>query len=99
MLSLLQKIVCAVESVPVKLADFLVAIVNGVFVALGALLTVALQLLPVMPTAPPAPDSAVLSALNWAFPLGSILAGMGALVALWTFFLVVKIALRWAKAI
>lgn len=99
MLSVLKAILCAIVSMAAHIADLLVLVFNSFVLVVATVAGALVSLLPSMPDAPPAPDSSVLVDLNWLFPLGAILAGMVALTALWTSYLLLSIALRWVKAL
>lgn len=77
----------------------LVEVVNLIIAAVGALLAVLFLLLPDLPDVPdnPAPD-----AVGWiAFfiPAGPILAFAALLITAYTAILIIRIALRWVKAL
>jgi hypothetical protein len=99
MISLLTNIWHGVLSIPYLIADFLVMVLNGLIAAIGALAAAVLSLLPSFPDTPDAPDSGVLGFLNWVVPLGPMIASFAILIAAWTSFLVIKIALKWVKAL
>jgi hypothetical protein len=99
MLSLLSKILCAIEQLGAKFLNGAITAVNATADAFGFLAGLLLGLLPQMPDAPAKPDNAILNAVNWLFPVGGIVAGCLVLLGLWTAYLVLRIALRWAKAL
>jgi hypothetical protein len=68
----------------------------GVIAAAAAAL---MALLPSMSSAPSLGTPTWLSWLNWFFPVGDLLAGLTALLGLWTGFLVVRWGLRLVRAI
>jgi hypothetical protein len=74
-------------------------VINDGFVVLGVMLTAALAALPPFPAPPDAPSTGILAFICWIFPLGPMLAIFSGLVTCWITFLVVKIALRWVKAL
>lgn len=98
MFSILESVWHAVLSVPYLVITFFVLAINGAIISLGALLGVALSLLPSFPSAPK-PASGVLGGLLWFLPLGSIMAVFTLLVSAWVTFLGVKVALKWGRAL
>jgi hypothetical protein len=99
MISLLSKILCAIEGLAVHLADWLVAIVNLLVAAIGALAAAIVSLLPGFPAPPDHPSSTILGYVNWFLPLGGLLAGFAVFVGIWALWLLIAIPLRWVKAI
>lgn len=77
----------------------LVSVINLLIEAIGVALGAFLSLLPVMPAAPTAPVASWVGWLNWLFPIAPLLAGLTVCVGLWLVFLVVRIPLRWLKAL
>jgi hypothetical protein len=99
MLTLLQKILCAIEALGVKFLNGLITVVNLVIDGVGLFAGAIVGLLPVMPDPPAKPDNAILNAVTWLFPVGGIVAGCIVLLGLWTGYLVIRVALRWVKAL
>jgi hypothetical protein len=77
----------------------LVDAVNALIAALGAVLAAAMSLLPGLPPVPQLGTVAWLGWLNWFFPVTTLLAGLAAFVLIWVTFLLVRIALKWARAL
>lgn len=77
------------------LIDFL----NLLIVAVGALIGVLFALLPDMPPVPQPPESGVLQAFAFVFPVAAVVAVMGLFVSAYIAVLLVRIALRWVKAL
>lgn len=77
----------------------IISALNLVIAAVGALIEVLLSLLPLMPATPSAPVTAWVGWLNWLFPVGELLAMLAVCVGLWLVFLVVRIPLKWVKAL
>jgi hypothetical protein len=98
-LGALKAILCAVLNVPYVIADWLVAVVNLLVAAVGALATGVLALCPPFPDPPDAPLGGFIGWLNWFFPVGGLLAGLAVFMGLWTLFLVVRTALKWVRAL
>jgi hypothetical protein len=73
--------------------------INGTIAAVGALLALVVALLPHMPAAPDLGSATWLGWLNWLVPVGPMLAIAAAMIAAWVFFLAVRVALRWVKAL
>jgi hypothetical protein len=99
MLSVLHDIWCAVLDVPYVIADFLVLVVNLLVAALGAFAAGLIALCPPFPDPPSSPVGGFVGYLNWFFPIGGLLAGLATFMAMWTLFLVVRIGLRWVRAL
>lgn len=99
MLQVLVDILTANRAVGQLLLWALVSCINLLIAAVGAALSAFLSLLPLMPPAPDAPIASWVGWLNWIFPIGPLIAGLGVCVGLWLVFLVVRIPLRWLKAL
>ena len=99
MIELLQRIVCELVKIPVKLIDLVVMVVNFVIQAFGALAGVLVGLLPTFPDAPAPPSSGIIAYANWFVPLAPIIAAIGMFIVLWLVWLLLAIALRWVKAV
>ncbi len=77
----------------------LVGIANLVILAIGGWVQLLMLLLPGMPAAPTVPVASWVGWLNWLFPIAPMVGALGVFVALWVTFLVVRIPLKWAKAL
>ena len=99
LLSPLHAILCAVFQLAGRLIDFLVLIANVLVLTIGTVIAALLSLLPTMPDPPEAPGGGVVGLLNWVFPVGPLVATCAGLTALWLAFLVIRIGLRWVKAL
>lgn len=77
----------------------LVSAVNLLIAAVGTLIAFVLGLLPSLPTPPTVPSGSWLAWLCWFMPVGSLVAGFGLMVTAWIAFLLIRIALKWAKAL
>lgn len=99
MLDVLGRILCALLALAAWIIDALVVALNAAIAGLAAAGAFAVGLLPSMPDAPAAPTSGVLELANWVFPIGAFLASAAGLLILWTGFLVVRVILRWVKAL
>ena len=76
----------------------LFAAVNALIAALGAVLAAAMSVLPTLPT-PPDVSGTWMAWLNWVVPVGPLLAILASFVLIWVSFLLVRIALKWARAL
>ncbi|MBJ7330725.1 MAG: hypothetical protein JHC95_12570 [Solirubrobacteraceae bacterium] len=77
----------------------IVSAINVLIAACGLALGAFLSLLPAMPTPPAAPVAEWVGWMNWLFPVAPLLAGLTVCVGLWLVYLVVRIPLRWLKAL
>lgn len=73
--------------------------INLLIVAVGALIGVLMALLPDMPDAPEPPDEGILATLAYFYPVGAVVAALALFVAAYVALLVIRIALRWVKAL
>jgi len=96
--SIFQAILCAIENLALSILAVLVMGLNAFVVAIGGVVAALLLLLPNMPDHPPAMDSGVLGWLNWIVPIGGVLSVWTIVLSLWLAFLVLRIALRWMRA-
>jgi hypothetical protein len=90
--------VIALLDIGSMLHDALVTVVNALIVAVAAVINAAMSILPSLPT-PPDVSGPWMGWLNWIVPVGPLLAGLSAFVAIWVSFLVLRIALKWARAL
>jgi len=97
-LTFLGEILHGILDLPYVVINLLVGVVNAIIAALAAIAAAALSLLPGFPD-PPSPPGGVVGALLWVFPLGTVLAFFGLMVAAWITFLAVKVALNWFKVL
>lgn len=95
----LQTIVCILRNIALAVLAGGAALVNLVIKGLGAFIALVLLLLPGLPAPPQPPDSDLLAAVNWVFPVGAFLAAGAAFIAMYAAFIVIRIAVRWVKAI
>jgi hypothetical protein len=74
---------------------------NEVIKALGVLASAALAILPAMPSFPSLPSqfTEVMGWINWFFPVGTVFDIAAFLVTAWLIWMVVRVALHWAKVI
>jgi len=77
----------------------LVTVLNLLIEAVGALISVLLLALPSMPDAPDAPVAEWMGWLNWLAPVAPMVAALSVFVGLWLAFLVIRIPLKWVKAL
>lgn len=98
MISLLSQIVsqfiCWVETA-------LVFVLNGVILALAAIVGVVTGLMPDIPSAPslPGPLTTALSWIAWFFPVGTLIDVLAFLLAAWLIWIGVATVLRWVKVV
>ncbi len=77
----------------------LVTWINLMIVAIAGALGLFIGLLPSMPAAPAPPQGSWLDWLNWAVPVADLIAGLLVFVGLWAVYLLVRIPLRWLRAL
>jgi len=77
----------------------LIDAINVLIIAVGALVGLLLSALPDMPSAPTAPASPWIGWLNWLIPVAPMVAALSLFVGLWVAFLVIRIPLKWVKAL
>lgn len=99
MLSILQEILCVLQALATYVLVAIVWAFNAVIAAFGAFMAAILALLPDFPDAPSSPPSGVLGWLTWVVPLGPLVAGLALFVTCWALFLVIRIPLKWIKAL
>jgi hypothetical protein len=73
--------------------------INAILIALVAAWNAALSLLPGMGTSPALGNPQWLGWLNWAYPIGALVAGLTTVVGIWSLFLVVRYVLRLIRAV
>lgn len=74
--------------------------INGLIAAIGAVLSGLFAALPSMP-ALPSPPTALTTAeawVAWVFPVSTMIDALAFVLSMWLLWVVVAIALRWAKA-
>jgi hypothetical protein len=99
MITLLQYVWNAIRSVPFLIADFLIQAFNLVIIGFAVMAAALWSLLPSFPSAPAPPSGGVAGALAWIAPIGTIVTGFSLLVSCWIAFSVIKVALKWVKAL
>ena len=99
MLDALLQIVCLLRNVLVAVAWAGVELVNLLVRALGLMAQVLVGLLPAMPAHPAPLYTGILDWVNLMFPVGPVLVMFSTALALWTAFLLIRIPLRWVKAV
>jgi hypothetical protein len=99
MIGLLSGILCVLKTAATGVLWALVTATNLLIAAVGSLASVTLGLLPTMPAAPTPPPGSVLSVVNYFLPLGGLVAGLAVFVSVWLAFLVIRIPLKWIKAL
>ncbi len=98
MIGLLEDILSVFEDFVVYVLAGLVDAVNLVFSAVGSVVSAIFLLLPSMADAPALGSPEWLAWANWFYPIGSVVAIFLALLALYIAYLVVRWALRLARA-
>ncbi len=99
MIGLLQEILCVLEGLAKYVLVGVVWAINALVDAIGAFMAFILGLLPDFPDPPSHPPSGVLGWLTWVIPLGPLVAGLALFVTCWVAFLVIRIPLKWIKAL
>lgn len=76
-------------------------VINAIVIALAAVVSTVIGLMPDIPTPPSMPDAmtTALSWIAWFFPVGTVVDIFAFLAAAWLIWLGVSVILRWAKAI
>jgi hypothetical protein len=77
----------------------LVSFANLLIEAIGTAIGAFMSLLPSMPAPPSVPVADWLGWLNWLFPIGPMVAALAVFVAVWIAFLLIRIPLKWVKAL
>jgi len=100
MLGIFTAILCVLQNIFLAILWAPLAIINLVIAALAALVVGIISLLPTIwePLSWDAPPEAM-GWLSWAYPMGSVIAFLGVCVFVWASFLLVRVALNWAKAL
>lgn len=81
------------------MADLLINICNGLISAVASFIGVLLALLPTSPFASVSVNSTWLSYINYFIPVGTILTHLGLYLTAALSYYIIRIGLRWAKAI
>lgn len=81
------------------MGNLLINIVNSLIAGVGTLITGLLALLPTSPFASVSVDSTWLSYVNYFIPVGTILVHLGLYLTAALSYYIIRIGLRWAKAI
>lgn len=101
--ALLTSVFHAIANVLTNLAHVIVVGLqtwaNGMIAIVGAAVSLFVNLLPTMPSAPSSPVGGWVSSLNWLVPVAPLVAGLVTFVGLWAIYLVVRIPLRWLKVL
>ena len=77
----------------------IVTAINAVVAAVGGLIGAVLSVLPDLPSVPQPPDSGFLHAFAWVMPIGGMVAMLALFTGLYVTVLLVRVVLRWAKAL
>ena len=77
----------------------LITVLNLLIAAVGVLIAVLLALLPSMPASPQVAAAQWIGWLNWLIPVAPMVGALLVFVGLWVVFLVVRIPLKWVKAL
>jgi hypothetical protein len=93
-------LICILENLLLSLLAIGIWFVNGLVHALAAFLAVLIALMPPMPAVPtlPGPFETAMGWIAWVIPLDTIAQILDFALAMYVLWLVVKMALRWAKA-
>jgi hypothetical protein len=97
--NVLQKIWCVISHIPCYIVYAAIGFVNLLAVALGALVSGVLFLLPSMPSIPSLPNGFTqgLGWISWFFPIGTVFDVLAALIGLWVVWQAFALVLRWVK--
>ena len=99
MLSWLSGIFTLLADLGVYVAWGAITSVNVIIAAAGAALAVLLALLPDMPGTPSLTSAPWIGWLNWLLPVAAILSALTGFVTMWGVYLLVRVPLRWLKAL
>jgi uncharacterized protein involved in cysteine biosynthesis len=77
----------------------LISMVNALVAAVGFFINAVVSLLPTMPSGNSGVAGSWLGWLNYYMPIAELVTGLLVWIAVWTLFLVIRIPLRWAKAV
>lgn len=77
----------------------IVSFINLLVIALGAFIGLVASLLPDMPTNSASVSGSWVGWLNYYMPISELVTGLLVWVGLWVAFLVIRIPLKWAKAL
>lgn len=97
LLDALNAVLCAVENLALSFLAVITLAINGVLVAVGALVDV---LIAALPTWAPATDhftSGILAWVNWILPVDTVVSLWTTLVTVAGALLLVRVAARWVK--
>jgi hypothetical protein len=98
MLGFLEQILHGVLDLPYLLVGLLVTAVNGWILALAAILTAILAILPGFPSISTLPTE-VLAGVAWFLPVTPMIAVFATFVTAFIIWLGAQVALRWVKAL
>ena len=87
------------ERIGMFVLNALIDALNLLIVAVGALIGVLFALLPNMPAVPQPPDAGFLHQFAFFYPVGGVLAVLALFVTAYVALLVIRIGLRWVKAL
>jgi hypothetical protein len=102
-ISLLQDILCVMRNLALGFLWVLGELVNVVIKALGLLIAGTIALLSgagfTMPSVPDSAPPKAVGWLAWFFPVSGVLGALTAFLSIYAAFLVIRVLLRWVKAI
>lgn len=99
MLAILEEILCVLQALASYVLVAIVWAINALVAAIGGFMAFILGLLPDFPDAPDTPPDGILGFICWVVPLGPLVAGLALFVTVWVAFLVIRIPLKWIKAL
>src|SRR4051794_41325965 len=99
MLGILRYIGDAVAAAGQLVLWAIVSALNLILAAIGAVIGAVTSLFPALPAVPGPPDSGVLQWIAYIYPMGAMLAALATFLACWVAFLLIRIPLRWVKAL
>lgn len=100
MISLLQSLLDFFYQLVCWIMTALIGALNLIIASLGALIVLAVELLPDMPTTPTVPSEITTAAswVNWIFPVNTVAQIITFLIGAWVLWQAVVLLMRWAKA-
>ncbi len=99
MIGLLGSLLNVVVDFGLLVLTAIVTSINLLVAAIGVFIAAVVALMPSLPSPPSLPSASWIGWLNWFVPVGPMLAGFATFVSLWVALMVIRIPLRWAKAL
>jgi hypothetical protein len=99
LITVLNQILCWIAAAAQGVLWALASAVNLIVSGLGAFIAAVVGLLPSLPAVPELPGGDAPGWVAWLLPVTGIAAALAGLVTTYVAFLVIRIALRWVKAL